>query len=722
MADGRKRSGKTVFEVAEKRRKTLERRNRTRVCLGDSFTRWRALKLQIGVRTDASLAKLLLDSYDRTMTSTPLTHGQWKRPQPPAVSTVVEEAMSDRIDWDDVTWTPAMESQPLSSSSSHHLHHPHHHQMKRMSRGVLPRGISFDDCPVISMEETVHDEPEDIALEISTPPDALTVLSDEDLIGKPASIVYHDVFKQLLDFLILPIERCPGKDRVTNEACTAFKPFEVTIKSRCHCRMEVPILVFSQICPNGHTVCRWTSQRYFKFGMLAGDFMLGVNILLSGNNFRKVALLFKFMNVGMLDTTTFHKIQDRFCVDNIEHFWKNNQGNVISQLKSKDSVVLLCEYLTMDTISEELGNVKEFCTDANIQISALFIQRQHKHTLDIWHGAKNVSKKIVAAAKEKDCGLLLNWTRDITNHFWYCCKEAQTYEEFMDMWTGVLHHVTDVHEWYLGSCRHDPLEEVQQHKDWIPESSAAHKRLQQIVLDARWLKNIPKYLSFSDHGGHSGMEKTTDAISSRYYWPGMERDIRASISECPECQARTNKLKPKQDYMPIEVQEPLELVGMELIGKLTTTQKGHQYICVMVDYLTKWPEAYPLKNKSSVEVVACVWEFFCRFGAPNRILTDQGKEFVNEHRPSHRRHTPRNKGNWQEAVKEQTNILIQDREEFIKQLLWTVQPELWITVVPRSLVAVGDLEKDKRRTEVEHVDEAEASTLVLAVGSSSPVP
>lgn len=75
--------------------------------------------------------------------------------------------------------------------------------------------------------------------------------------------------------------------------------------------------------------------------MLAGDFMLGVNILLSGNNFRKIALLFKFMNLGMIDRNTFYKIQTKFCLSNIEDLWKRESSNVISQLSSKDSVVLL---------------------------------------------------------------------------------------------------------------------------------------------------------------------------------------------------------------------------------------------------------------------------------------------------------------------------------------------------------------------------------------------
>ncbi|ROL47106.1 hypothetical protein DPX16_18904 [Anabarilius grahami] len=59
---GRKR--KTFFEVAEKRRKLSEERNLTRVVLGETFQRWRAMKEQRGVKTDAQFAKILLDRFN----------------------------------------------------------------------------------------------------------------------------------------------------------------------------------------------------------------------------------------------------------------------------------------------------------------------------------------------------------------------------------------------------------------------------------------------------------------------------------------------------------------------------------------------------------------------------------------------------------------------------------------------------------------------------------
>ncbi|XP_047196137.1 uncharacterized protein LOC124851952 [Hippoglossus stenolepis] len=60
----------------------------------------------------------------------------------------------------------------------------------------------------------------------------------------------------------------------------------------------------------------------------------------------------------------------------------------------------------------------------------------------------------------------------------------------------------------------------------------------------------------NEHGGHCGMEKTVDAISLRYYWPGMEKDIRKWVLECPQCQARKNVLKIKKAYIPIEPRHP----------------------------------------------------------------------------------------------------------------------------------------------------------------------
>lgn len=131
-------------------------------------------------------------------------------------------------------------------------------------------------------------------------------------------------------------------------------------------------------------------------------------------------------------------------------------------------------------------------------------------------------------------------------------------------------------------------------------------------------------------GAHCGVEKTMHAIIRRYYWPGMKADITKWISQCDDCQKKRATIKEKTQYKPIEVSQPFELVGMDLVGKLKCSNNGNIYICVMVDYFTKWLEVYPLKSKKAEEVTACIMDFFYKYGAPKRILTDRGKEFVNK--------------------------------------------------------------------------------------------
>lgn len=54
--------------------------------------------------------------------------------------------------------------------------------------------------------------------------------------------------------------------------------------------------------------------------MLVGDLLLASDIQLSGNNYAKISLLFKFMKMGMVERSSFFRIQDSYCVDTIKDF------------------------------------------------------------------------------------------------------------------------------------------------------------------------------------------------------------------------------------------------------------------------------------------------------------------------------------------------------------------------------------------------------------------
>jgi transposase InsO family protein len=47
-----------------------------------------------------------------------------------------------------------------------------------------------------------------------------------------------------------------------------------------------------------------------------------------------------------------------------------------------------------------------------------------------------------------------------------------------------------------------------------------------------------------------------------------------------------------------------------------------------MNYFTKWPEVYPIPNQEASTVAeALVTNFFCRFGAPRELHSDQGRNF-----------------------------------------------------------------------------------------------
>ncbi len=70
---------------------------------------------------------------------------------------------------------------------------------------------------------------------------------------------------------------------------------------------------------------------------------------------------------------------------------------------------------------------------------------------------------------------------------------------------------------------------------------------------------------------------------------------------------------------------------MDLITSFPTSTQGNKYLLIFMDYLTKWPEAVALPNKKAETVAqAFVEHVVCQHGAPESLLSDRGKEFVNK--------------------------------------------------------------------------------------------
>ncbi|XP_033115480.1 uncharacterized protein LOC117115683, partial [Anneissia japonica] len=117
----------------------------------------------------------------------------------------------------------------------------------------------------------------------------------------------------------------------------------------------------------------------------------------------------------------------------------------------------------MESIECNGINIAEIVTDAHVQIAA-HMRRQFNsadtcnkkiHQYDVWHGSKNLVKKLFEAAEKKENKPLLAWIQPLANHFWYSCQMAKgDLNRLETTLFSALHHVVGEHVWSTGNCGH----------------------------------------------------------------------------------------------------------------------------------------------------------------------------------------------------------------------------------------------------------------------------
>ena len=148
---------------------------------------------------------------------------------------------------------------------------------------------------------------------------------------------------------------------------------------------------------------------------------------------------------------------------------------------------------------------------------------------------------------------------------------------------------------------------------------------QHSVLACGWISREGKGSS-SLVGDHMGAKKTLDKVHHRFYWVGQRKVIIQWYISCTTCCSRKAPIPAPCALMQLDpVERPLQRVAMDILGPLSVTEQGKKYIG---DYFTKWKKAYPLPNMEAMIVARhLVSEFMCRFGVPEQLHSDQGRNF-----------------------------------------------------------------------------------------------
>ena len=107
----------------------------------------------------------------------------------------------------------------------------------------------------------------------------------------------------------------------------------------------------------------------------------------------------------------------------------------------------------------------------------------------------------------------------------------------------------------------------------------------------------------------------------------MNKDIKKYIANCVLCQWEKAKV---QQY-PLQMTEipdrPFDKIAINLVTECETSTLGNKHILSIIDHLTRWPEAFPIPDKSADTIVATfINEYLPVCVCPQYILSDNGTD------------------------------------------------------------------------------------------------
>ncbi|RXN17604.1 Retrovirus-related Pol poly from transposon [Labeo rohita] len=128
-----------------------------------------------------------------------------------------------------------------------------------------------------------------------------------------------------------------------------------------------------------------------------------------------------------------------------------------------------------------------------------------------------------------------------------------------------------------------------------------------------------------------GTERTLNLFCERFYWPHMKKETEHFVTRVCECLKRKKPQKTtRAPLTTIRTTYPFQLVSIDFLH-LETCKNGYEYILIVMDHFTRFAQAYATRNKAAKTVVQHVFgDFALKFGFPEKIHHDMGREFENQ--------------------------------------------------------------------------------------------
>ena len=127
-------------------------------------------------------------------------------------------------------------------------------------------------------------------------------------------------------------------------------------------------------------------------------------------------------------------------------------------------------------------------------------------------------------------------------------------------------------------------------------------------------------------GSHIGSRTLVGkAFRQGFYWPTAFQDALVVVIRCEACQFHSKDIhQPSQALQIIPLSWPFSVWGLDILGPFPRAAGGFEYLYTAIDKFTKWPEVEAVRKVTTQSAIKFFRGIVCRFGVPNRIITDNG--------------------------------------------------------------------------------------------------
>jgi hypothetical protein len=130
------------------------------------------------------------------------------------------------------------------------------------------------------------------------------------------------------------------------------------------------------------------------------------------------------------------------------------------------------------------------------------------------------------------------------------------------------------------------------------------------------------------HEGHPGVVRTLQRVRETAWWPGASTQVRAIVTKCTACAVNNeNNTSRAAPLTPVGwPSKAWSKIAVDIVGELHGLT--HRYAITVMDYHSRWPEVRLVNTVTSESVIEFLSELFARWGLPEELVSDNGRQFV----------------------------------------------------------------------------------------------